>query len=151
MKPPDNTAAYNTEVFGDENWNHFLRKSYRKKNSQLTISARAEITFPRVVRLLLMLAPSLSRVPLAPVESARSDPARSPNEILLTRSVDSSVVSSNFCCVKRMVNTACEREDVSFMLVAATVLANKKEIIGYRIPKHATPHILPHFVSTVLK
>ena len=47
-------------------------------------SARAEITLPRVVRDLLMLAPSLSRVPLAPVDSARSDPARSTSEILLT-------------------------------------------------------------------
>ena len=47
-------------------------------------SARAEMTFPRVVRLLLMLAPSLSRVPLAPVDSARSDPARSTSEIRLT-------------------------------------------------------------------
>ena len=47
-------------------------------------SARAEMTLPSVVRLLLMLAPSLSLVPLAPVDSARSDPARSTREILLT-------------------------------------------------------------------
>ena len=26
------------------------------------------------------------------------------------------------CCVKMMVKTACERDEVSFMLVAATVL-----------------------------
>ena len=50
----------------------------------LTTSARAEMTFPRVDRDLLILAPSLRRVPFAPVESARSDPARSTNEILLT-------------------------------------------------------------------
>lgn len=76
----------------------------------LTTSARAEMTFPSVVRDLLMFAPScsqqnvlvvtqvqskrrrntqergftLSRVPLAPVESARSLPARSTRLILLT-------------------------------------------------------------------
>ena len=42
------------------------------------------MTLPSVVRLLLMLAPSFSRVPFAPVDSARSDPARSTSEILLT-------------------------------------------------------------------
>ncbi len=47
-------------------------------------SASAEMTFPSVVRLLLMLAPSLSLVPLAPVDSARSDPARSTKEMRLT-------------------------------------------------------------------
>jgi hypothetical protein len=50
----------------------------------ITTSASAEITFPRVVNDLLMLAPSLSRVPLAPVESALSLPARSTKLILLT-------------------------------------------------------------------
>lgn len=43
----------------------------------LTTSANAEITFPKVVKLLLMFAPSFKRVPLAPVESARSEPAKS--------------------------------------------------------------------------
>ena len=63
---------------------------FQKSNSlffswnQLTDSARAEMTFPKVVKLLLILAPSLSRVPLAPVDSALSDPAKSTNEILLT-------------------------------------------------------------------
>ena len=42
------------------------------------------MTFPKVVKLLLILAPSLSLVPLAPVDSALSDPAKSTNEILLT-------------------------------------------------------------------
>ena len=42
------------------------------------------MTLPRVVRDLLMLAPSLRRVPLAPVASARSLPARSTKLILLT-------------------------------------------------------------------
>ena len=63
-------------------------------NEWCTISARAEMTFPKVVRLLLMLAPSLRRVPLAPVASARSDPAKSTKEILLTFSVDRPVVTS---------------------------------------------------------
>lgn len=40
-------------------------------------AASALMTFPRVVRDLLMLAPSLSRWPVAPVELARSEPARS--------------------------------------------------------------------------
>ena len=51
---------------------------------KLTISARAEMTLPSVVSDLLMLAPSFRRVPLAPVESARSDPARSTRLILDT-------------------------------------------------------------------
>ena len=42
------------------------------------------LTLPRVVRDLLMLAPSLRRVPFAPVDSALSDPARSTRETLLT-------------------------------------------------------------------
>ena len=42
------------------------------------------MTLPSVVSDLLMLAPSLSRVPLAPVESARSLPARSTRLTLLT-------------------------------------------------------------------
>ena len=49
-----------------------------------TDSARADITFPKVVKLLLMFAPSFSRVPLAPVDSALSEPARSTRDILLT-------------------------------------------------------------------
>ena len=49
-----------------------------------TDSARADITFPKVVKLLLMFAPSFNRVPLAPVDSALSDPARSTRDILLT-------------------------------------------------------------------
>ena len=51
---------------------------------QLTISARADITFPRVVRDLLMFAPSLRRTPLAPVLSALSDPAKSTKLIFET-------------------------------------------------------------------
>lgn len=43
----------------------------------LEASASAEITLPRVVSDLLMLAPSFSRAPVAPVELALSLPARS--------------------------------------------------------------------------
>lgn len=80
------------------------------------------MTFPNVVRLLLIFAPSFKRVPLAPVESARSDPAKSTKDILDTFSVHSCVTSSSFCCVKNIVNTAWDRDEVSFMFVAATVL-----------------------------
>ena len=71
-----------------------------------SISARAEMTFPRVVKDLLMLAPSLSRVPLAPVESARSLPARSTRLILLTFSVVMLVSASWRFWVKMMLKTA---------------------------------------------
>lgn len=80
------------------------------------------MTLPNVVNDLLILAPSLSLVPFAPVESARSEPAKSTREILLTFSVVSCVMRSKRCCVKNMVNTACDLLDVSFMFVAATVL-----------------------------
>ena len=43
----------------------------------LDASARAAMTLPSVVSDLLMLEPSFSRVPVAPVELARSLPARS--------------------------------------------------------------------------
>ena len=56
---------------------------------RLTTSARAEMTLPSVVSDLLIFAPSLSRVPLAPVASARSEPARSTSEILLTYFINS--------------------------------------------------------------
>ena len=81
------------------------------------------MTLPRVVRLLLMLAPSFSLVPLAPVDSALSDPARSTRETLLTFSAVRPLSWSCLCWVKMMVNTAWLLLEVSFMLVAATVLA----------------------------
>ena len=46
------------------------------------------LTFPRVVSDLLIFAPSFSRVPDAPVEFARSEPAKSTSEILDTLFVD---------------------------------------------------------------
>lgn len=45
--------------------------------SPLDADARAEMTFPSVVSDLLMFAPSFRRCPVAPVEFARSDPAKS--------------------------------------------------------------------------
>ena len=53
------------------------------------MSAREEITKPKVVRDLLMLLPSLSRSPRAPVFPALSLPARSTRLILATFSVPS--------------------------------------------------------------
>lgn len=47
-----------------------------------TYLLRAEITRPRVDRLLLIMAPSFNRSPLVPETSARSDPARSIMHIL---------------------------------------------------------------------
>ena len=41
----------------------------------LAVSARALMTFPRVNNDLLILAPSFNTAPVAPVLSARSDPA----------------------------------------------------------------------------
>lgn len=87
------------------------------------------MTLPRVVKDLLMLAPSFKRVPLAPVESARSEPAKSTKLIFETFSVVRSVILSWRRWVKNMVKTAWERELVSFMLVAATVLRERREII----------------------
>lgn len=90
-------------------------------------AARAAMTRPSVVKLLLIKAPSLSLVPVAPVAFARSLPARSTSEMRETFSPTMSVVVSWRFCVKRSVNTACERDDVSFMFVAATVRACAKE------------------------
>ena len=61
----------------------YLQKKSKSRNCP-TDSARADITLPKVVRLLLMFAPSFNRVPFAPVDSARSEPARSTSDILLT-------------------------------------------------------------------
>lgn len=60
----------------------------------LLCSARAEMTLPRQLKLLLIADPSLSRAPVASVLAARSDPARSTkliSELL--------VVSLNFLAV----------------------------------------------------
>ena len=106
----------------------------------LDSSASAEMTLPSVVSDLLMLAPSFRRAPdvnhecighgevgchapVAPVDSARSLPAKSTRLILLTLSVTRPDTGSVVRWVSTMLNTACERLLVSFMLVAATVRA----------------------------
>ena len=63
---------------------HYDRRIERCNYLFVTCSARAEITFPSVVRDLLMLAPSFRRLPFAPVDSALSLPAKSTRLILLT-------------------------------------------------------------------
>ena len=111
------------------------------------------MTLPKVVSDRLILAPSLSRAPVAPVLLARSLPARSTRLMILkyqlsedhvdnfptpccylilaTFSVSRLVISSWRFCVRNNVNTACDLEDVSFILVAATVLAYK--LVSHRM------------------
>ena len=60
--------------------------------SVLTLSARADITFPRVVSDLLIFAPSFNRLPCAPVASARSLPAKSTKLILLTWKINNFIM-----------------------------------------------------------
>lgn len=67
-----------------EQWKHYIHYLFTSFSKTLTTSASADMTLPRVVRDLLIFAPSLSRVPLAPVESARSLPAKSTKLTLLT-------------------------------------------------------------------
>lgn len=101
-----------------------------------------------------MFAPSFRRVPFAPVESALSEPAKSTKLILDTFSVVKSVIRSCLCCVKNIVNTACDRELVSFIFVAATVLENKFENgrieIGYNQDKKINPYLalLPSSINS---
>ena len=51
--------------------------------SSVDCSAKAAMTLPKVVRDLLMLAPSFNRVPVAPVALARSEPAKSTRLIFI--------------------------------------------------------------------
>ena len=67
MRPKENDKAWKTKA----------------ESNKPDSSASAEMTLPRVVKERLMFAPSLSRLPDAPVESARSDPAKSTRLILL--------------------------------------------------------------------
>ena len=73
-----------------------------------------------------MAAPSLSRAPVAPVPSTRSLPARSTSETR-DRVSTSSRVTEPSPFVRRSTRvtvnsvTACARDDVSFIPVAATV------------------------------
>ena len=70
------------------------------------------MTFPRVVRDLLMFAPSFNRCPVAPVELARSEPARSTRLMRDTFSVSRLVSTSCLFIVRRRVKTACERDEL---------------------------------------
>lgn len=78
------------------------------------------MTFPRADRDLLILAPSLSRSPVAPVLSALSDPAKSTRFITLLFLVSDPdsllMIWSNV-----MVTTVWALLLVAFMLVDATV------------------------------
>ena len=68
---------------------HTHTHTHTESNRQSTISAKEEMTRPRVVSDLLMLLPSLRRSPRAPVFPALSLPARSTRLILATFSVPS--------------------------------------------------------------
>ena len=82
-------------------------------------SASAVITLPKADSDWLIAAPSLRRSPVAPVDSARSEPARS----MRLRSEPSSFFrpSSVTVCTTRIVTTVCARLDVAFICVDATV------------------------------
>ena len=69
-------------------------------------SARAAMTRPSVDNERLISAPSLSRAPIAPVEFARSEPARSTRLILETFSVSIPVSTSCRRCVRMTEKTA---------------------------------------------
>lgn len=91
--------------------------------------ARAAMTFPNVVRDLLIFAPSLRRAPVAPVELARSEPAKSTklwdyelvrrrcvcNTHLMRDTFSVSRFESTSCrfIVRITVNTACDRDDLN--------------------------------------
>lgn len=77
------------------------------------------MTFPRIMRLLLILTLSLSLWPVAPVEFYLSEPAKSIKLISEVFSVIFLFVSwSNWIYLKCIVVTVCALEDVAFMLVA---------------------------------
>jgi len=79
------------------------------------------MTRPSVVSDLLICAPSFRRAPVASVDLARSEPARSTRRIRAVRSMVSSESSEWVICLRRIVKTAWDRDDVSFILVEATV------------------------------
>lgn len=85
----------------------------------LAWSASAEMTLPSDESDLLMAAPSLRRSPVAPVDSARSEPARSTRFMsdLISFLRPSSLISWHTV----MVMIVCAREEVAFICVAATV------------------------------
>lgn len=64
-------------------------------------SASVLMTRPRVLRLLLMLAASRRRVPLAPLFFACSEPARSTRDSLAVRSVAFPAAASIVVCASQ--------------------------------------------------
>ena len=84
------------------------------------MSASAEMTLPSADSDALMAQPSLSRSPVAPVDSARSLPARSTRFMLDVTSL-SPCPSTLVMHVNPMPNTVCARLLVAFILVDATV------------------------------
>mmetsp|Transcript_56370 Transcript_56370/g.98995 ORF Transcript_56370/g.98995 Transcript_56370/m.98995 type:complete len:209 (+) Transcript_56370:2416-3042(+) len=84
----------------------------------LEASTRALITLPSADKDLLILAPSLRTVPVAPVLLTRSLPARSTRFTLAKTFLLSS--STSFWC-RLMIKTLWEREESAFICVEATV------------------------------
>ena len=89
-------------------------RSYNVENkvSLPTDSARAEMTFPRVVKLLLMLAPSFNLVPLAPVDSALSDPEKAwdfkhSTSSLKKLSINSGYITISATCLQDLPVKSC--------------------------------------------
>lgn len=70
------------------------------------------MTLPSVVRDLLMFAPSFNCCPVAPVDRALSEPARSTKLMRDTFSVSRLASGSCRFWVSRSVKTACDREDL---------------------------------------
>ena len=85
----------------------------------LACSARAEMTLPRDESDLLIAAPSLRRSPVAPVDSARSEPARSTR--FMSDATSFVRPSSEISCLTVIAIMVCARDEVAFICVAATV------------------------------
>ncbi|KAI5285249.1 hypothetical protein KEM55_000734, partial [Ascosphaera atra] len=95
--------------------------------------ANAAITLPNVVSDRLILLPSLNLWPFASILPVLSLPARSTSRIRAVRSVVSSLARSCWICFSITVNTACDRELVSFIFVAAVVRAPSPRRISVMI------------------
>ena len=87
------------------------------------LNASAEMQLPRQESDWLMAAPSFRRSPVAPVESARSLPARSIRLMMATLSFAVPAARSTLVCVRMIWKMVCARDEVAFMAVDATVRA----------------------------
>ena len=94
----------------------------------LAFSASAEMTLPSAESETLISMPSFSRAPVAPVDSARSDPARSTSTMSLVISLTCPppappppLPPSLISCVRLIETIVCARDDVAFISVAPTV------------------------------